>query len=438
MRKENTINDFCHIYKYSSTLPFWEHIFHNKDFDGYVFFCTKNKRSIQTLHFCKASDISTFLSDLKVFKDHDYYYTINHFRNTKKGVNRDTNHVFAYTGVVIDIDCHNSKIKPKIFQQYMYEYLQKVDCMQQLESHIPYNIVVYTQRGLQFIYVYEKPLSYKVDFIHKRIVDILLKQHETILNDNPHLPFSLDSATTKRACGLYRMPFTYNSKCPTKFISYTITKARYLDPDKIIDTYGLVNAPIPTYTIKKEFQPNNTHASIRRCQKVINAIYAYQESGIASQKNPGHENRTCSCFMLSPFLLAIMPYSNALEELKSFNTRFNNPLSERRIKEILDYCMTNYENDEKCSMRYFKNETILRYLDIPSGSYGIYATDDFVYNPYYSQISLEERKEKKQQKVKRNTMILEQVKKGVPYPTIIKEMKISRATLYRLIKKSKE
>lgn len=392
---------------------------------------------MQTLQFCKIDEIPLFLSSLKLLPKHDYYYTLNQFRNTKRGVKRDTSHVFAYTGVIVDIDCHTSEVSPIVFRRLIKEYLQKVDILQEIEYHIPYNIVVHTQRGLQLIYLYEKPISYKVEFLHKRICDIILKQHESILNDNPHFPFTLDSATTKRNSGLYRMPFTYNRKVKNGFVTYEITNSKYLDVDKIIDTYGLVDTPNPIYEIQKEFRNNNTVASISRCKKIIRAIYDYQASGIASSKNPGHENRTCSCFMLASFSLAIMPYANALAELLSFNSHYRNPLSEQRVKQILDYCMQNYEDDKKCNMRFFKNETILRYLDIESGTFGIFATEGFVYNPYYSQISPEERKTKKEQKEKRNLLILEQLKSGAPYQQIMKQSGISRATFYRLIKKWK-
>lgn len=424
------------IYDYSTCQDFWKHIFHDKNYDGYVYFCIKSKEQFQTFHYCKASAIPAFLSSLQIHKNLDYYYTPNHFRVTKNGVKRDSNHIFAYTCCVVDIDCHNTKMPYNLLEKNLHTYIQMLDLQINDNECTPYNIVVKTGRGLQIIYVYENAISYKVDFKHKKICDILLLQHEKIIKDFPDLCLSLDKASTKRLSGVFRMPHTYNPKSSQKhFVSYSITNSSFLDVDKLLDTTYEPLTTIPVYEISKDFQSTNK-PNIGRCKKVINAIYNYQRDQRASQNNAGHENRTCSCFILAPFLLTLYNYNTALDILKDFNSNYKQPLPERRLEQILSYCLENYKNDAKCSMRYFKNSTILEYLGIESGDYDIYVTDDYVYNPYFATISQEERETRKKEKQKRNTTMKQLIKKGVPYPEIAKQTNTSLTTIYRFAKKN--
>lgn len=423
-------------YQYNQCKDFWEHIFHDKKYNGYVYFCTKNDKTFNNFHYCKASDIPDFLSSLQIHTKLDYYYTPNHFRVSTNGIKRDSNHIFAYTCCVVDIDCHNKKIPYNLLEKNLHTYLQKLDLLVNENECTPYNISLKSGRGLQIIYIYENAISYKVDFKHKKTCDILLLQHEKIIKDFQCLCLSIDKASTKRLSGVFRMPHTYNPKSYQKhFVSYAITNSPYLDIDKLLDaTYELTN-PIPIYEISKDFQ-NINKPNIPRCKKVINAVYNYQQDERASSNNPGHENRTCSCFILAPFLLSLYNYNTALDILKDFNANYRQPLPERRLEQILSYCLENYKNDAKCSMRYFKNATILEYLGLDSGDYDIYVTDDYVYNPYFAGISQEERESRKKEKNKRNTTIKKLIQKGVAYPEIAKQTNTSLSTIYRFAKKN--
>lgn len=423
-------------YQYTQCKDFWEHIFHDKNFNGYVYFCTKNDKTFNNFHYCKASDISDFLSSLQIHKNLDYYYTPTHFRVNTNGIKRDGNHIFAYTCCVVDIDCHNKKMPYDLLEKNLHTYLQKLDLQINNNECTPYNIILKSGRGLQFIYIYEKAISYKVDFKHKKTCDILLLQHEKIIKDFPDLLLSLDKATTKRLSGVFRMPYTYNPQSNQKhFVSYSITNSSFLDVDKLLDATYEPITPIPVYEISKDFQTINK-PNIPRCKKVINAIYNYQRDQRASQNNPGHENRTCSCFILAPFLLALYNYNTALDILKDFNSNYKQPLPDRRLEQIVSYCLENYKNDAKCSMRYFKNSTILEYLGIDSGDYDIYVTGDYVYNPYFASISKEEREARKKEKTQRNATIKRLMKKGVPYSDIAKQTNTSLTTIYRFAKKN--
>ncbi len=422
-------------YDYAHSKNFWECIYHDKNYNGYIFFCIKSKEQFKPLYHCKTDEIPSFLSSLQINPNLDYYYTPNHFRVNKSGVKRDSNHLFAYTCCVIDIDCHNKKIPYEQLKRSLQTYINKLDTLIHYEEYTPYNIIVKTGRGLQIIYVYENALSYKVEFKHKQVCDILLKQHQKVLNDFPELSLTLDKGTTRRLSGVYRLPSSYNPQSQqTHLVQYTISDYPFLDVDRTLDTYDTFSE-IPTYEIQKDFQAVNK-PNIARCKKVINAVYCYQNDGRANQNKEGHENRTCSCFVLAPFLLALYNYSTALEILLNFNNNFLQPLPPKRIEQILMYCLENYTNDEKCSMKYFKNSTILDYLGIDSGDYDIYVTDNYVYNPYFANLSQEERLARKEAKTKRNDTIKTLIEQGKSFPEIAKETHTNLSTIYRCAKRN--
>ena len=133
-------------YQYTQCKDFWEHIFHDKNFNGYVYFCTKNDKTFNNFHYCKASDISDFLSSLQIHKNLDYYYTPTHFRVNTNGIKRDGNHIFAYTCCVVDIDCHNKKMPYDLLEKNLHTYLQKLDLQINNNECTPYNIILKSGR----------------------------------------------------------------------------------------------------------------------------------------------------------------------------------------------------------------------------------------------------------------------------------------------------
>jgi hypothetical protein len=431
MKEKNKKPKTFKNYDYEKAFPFFDKIFHDTNYDGYIYFCIKKGKTFNTIHCCKASERKKFMKKLSVTGNINYYFTPEHFRVGKDGVKRDSRHLFAFICAVVDIDCHESGVSKETLRKNINRYLAKLDMMIELENYIPYNIVVYTKRGIQLYYIYERAISYKVSFIHERVCGIILEQHRKIIDDFQELGLSLDAATTKRASGLFRLPCTFNSHSKdSTLIEYEISAYNYLDTDKIFDSLAPAeNKPTAVYEIAEQFRDTGK-ANIARCKKVINAINMYQADMIASANT--HKNRTCTCFVLSSFLLAVMPYEKALAVLNEFNSRYPIPLSQHRIKTIMDYSLKNYTDKDKCGMRYFKNKTILEYLNLTSGDYGIVYTEDFSYNPCYTGISKEERERRKKAKKKRNKAIIDAIKNGTSYKEIAKDMNVSVATVYRI------
>lgn len=267
-------------------------------------------------------------------------------------------------------------IPQRDIQYRLKQYIGKLDILIGFNEAFPYNYLIWTGRGVQIVYIYNRAISSKLEIMHKRIQDLIIRQHEQISDDFPDIGIKVDSASTRKKSGVYRMPGTYHSKTHTLTILET-TNFPYLDNSKIIDTYGFFDEPPRTkefYTIPKKYSGPPPQCAINRAKhsyKIINAVKQYQEDRTAEKMHPGHENRNCSCFVLAHFLLEVMDYDAAMAELQAFNNRFNVPLPQRRLQYMLDYAYSNYLDDSKARMRHLRNTTVLDYLNLEEGDYGI-------------------------------------------------------------------
>lgn len=417
-------------YNYETYAQFWKDIYHDTNYDGIIYFCGKTEENrFYNMHFCARHEVDEYLKTLQVTPVLNYYYSMNHFCK-KKGVARSNANFFAACGTVVDIDFHNSRAKPEVIEKSLNIYLSKLESMVALGDAFPYNYVLKTGRGLQFVYIYQNNISFKLEIMHNRLQELILRQHQKIVTDNPDLKIKIDTGATKKKSGVYRMPGTYNTS-NHKQVTITKTDYPFLDTSRIIDTYGFFDiVQLPVYEISNHYRSGtNPNNSLKRCFKYINIIKQYQSDGRAEQNHPGHENRTCTIFVLAHFLLEVMSYDNALEELIQFNNNYRVPLPEKRLKYMLDYCFLNYTDESKKRMRHLRNSTVLTYLGLEDGEYGIFDTLE------KKKQAEKKRQHKKAQVEQRNTSIQEKYNAGVPYPTIAAELGISTKTVYRIIKK---
>lgn len=436
MQKEFKSPELYEIYDYDLCKQFWNDIYHDENFDGIIYFCGRNRNNkFYNMHFCARHEVNEYLQHLQINKCLDYYYSINHFAKKKnKGIRRTAATVFAFCGTVIDLDIHNSKMTIVENKNRLNEYISKLDTAIVLGDALPYNYLIRTGRGIQLVYIYNRAIPSTLTIMHTRIQDIIIKQHEQISNDFPNLGIKVDASSTRKKSGVYRMPGTYHSKTHT-FTTLEKTSFPYLDNSKIIDTYGFFDEPPATYHISRKYSGSAPQCAKNRtihCWKIINAVKQYQEDRFAQHQHPGHENRNCTCFIYIHFLLEVMDYDEAFNELKIFNNRFDVPLPEAKLKFMIDYAYNNYLDDSKSRMRHLKNTTVLEYLCLEEGDYGI---DDATARR--KKIENERRlrvEAKKQEWDKKNSSIVELYYQGLNNAEIAKTVGCSTMTVLRRIK----
>lgn len=420
-------------YPYETYAQFWKDVFHDTNFDGIIFICGKTKNEkFFTIRRLARHELNDYLKNFEILPNMDYYYTINHFMKKKGGVSRRSNNFFSSCGVVVDIDIHKQGAPQEYIDKTLSMYKANLDALIALEEAFPYHYCIETGRGYQFVYIYEKAINYKLQIMNKRMQELILKQHFQICDRNPDLGIKVDAGTTKKLSGVYRIPGTYNTKAH-KQVTLSKTDYPFLDTSKIIDTYGFFDEPIhpiKNYHVNPAFKGTKRKSrNISHCKKMINAIYQYQEDGYANSKNPGHYNRNCTCFVLIHFLLEIMSYEDALENIISFNNRYAVPLPEKRIKSMLDYAYENYTNENKIRMRFLKTSTVIDYLGIEDGEYGIHDTSE-------ERKKLEsERAVRREKKNKRDEIICKLLEQRLEYKEIARQASCSLRTVNRVVNK---
>lgn len=427
-------------YPYDRVFEFWNDVFHDENYDGIIFLCGKTKEEkFFTIRVLARHELNEYLKTFKILPNMDYYFTTNHYFKKKGGTSRRSENFFAATCTVIDIDIHDKRISQDHIDKTLTAYKAKLDTFIALGEAFPYHYCVNSGRGLQFVYIYDRAINFKLLLMHKRMQELILRQHSQLLADNPEIEIKLDSGTTKKLSGVYRMPGTYNTKVH-KQVTYTKTDYRYLDTSKIIDEYGFFDEPKGPHRVSthhnnpnfKGSQKGKSRNNISHYRKMINAVYQYQEDHYATRQNPGHENRNCTCFVLIHLLLVIMPYDEVLKEILAFNHNFDVPLSERRIKSMVDYAYENYLDEKKYRMRFLKTSTILTLLNLENGEYGI------VDNSEKRKKLEEERTIKRDQREKRDELICSLYLQGIDRAEIIRQAHCSYRTISRVTQKYRQ
>lgn len=408
-------------------------LFKDNPYDGYVvlYKCTC-KEDFKPFKRVKCNEYIDYISRYKFDSKHNYYYTINSFRNGKGQVmpinSKET--LFGVNGIVIDVDSHNNVFDEKRLDKEIDTIINKSN-----EMNIPLpHFIVKSGRGMHIYYLIE-PCSYKLSFLVEQATQMFVNFYKTILNK----PFDLDVGATNNIVGLMRIPGTYNLESKT----YSFVAKKYESPmrniNELLDVFKdtpfyEINYNCPLVNVDRERPIGVSKPNIRRCQKVLKAIEEYQGDIVARQFK--HQNRNRTCFVYASFLLHLYSYDDSFEKLKHFNSNYSKPLPHKRLIYILDYCCQSHSCETKSKYLYLTNKMILDYLDIKSGDYNIVYTKGFEYKDLYKQTQ-EKREKKRQEKKNREQDILGWLLlSNENYDFISKQTGASVSTISRIAKRN--
>jgi len=420
---------------------FYNDLFENNPFDGYVFFYIKRKivknskasEAMQKIHFCKTSEVNDYLKSLDINNSFDYYFTVNSFKNPKGTTvpNNRKNNLFAINSIVIDIDCHTSKKSLEAEAHKLKDLIELKTSQYQLPF---FNYIVFTGRGIQVYYLI-KPCYYNRSFLVNMVRNKLIEFYKLILLDIPK--FHVDISASGRDSGLFRMPYTTNQKAHADSYFMYWEEPIKRDISEMLDKIGKSKLPsvleynkIDSISIEENETVFETNPNISRCKKVLLEVEKYQADIIKEERE--HENRNRTIFVYCSFLLHLYSTKETLQKLIDFNKRYNNPLPVERLTTIEEYLYENHYDINKKKYLYLKNKTILSMLEISSGQYNIIVTDDYKYQYYTNDI--EKIEANKKEKATRNLRIEELLKHGYSLTDISKMTGISIPTISRVAK----
>ena len=200
---------FNHRFIDEKIMPWLDlHFTADSSFNGRIFLAYRRKdvTGIYDLARNNIGALKLFVSEMHVSQNMDYYITA----NSVCGVRRVTDDVFGLHKFVIDIDCHAEENSPALTAAFIWRCTR--DLWNTGLCPEP-NSIVLSGRGVQLWWALE-PASAKIQHWYKRMQAWLIDALQGVLDENPEElgELSIDRSASIRLAGLFRLPFTYNTK----------------------------------------------------------------------------------------------------------------------------------------------------------------------------------------------------------------------------------
>lgn len=337
-----------HKYIDKSIIPWLDlHFPADSDYQGRVHLGFRKWQGLYDIQCRNIDEVMLWVPQMHISPKIDYYITA----NTVAGTTRQNEDVFGLQNIVIDIDCHgeDADASPTELAEAFVLRCSR-DYWNEREIPVP-NSIVYTGRGVQLWYALEA-ISSKLSWIYLTIVEWLQQEYEGVIeeNENELKGVVIDKAASKRLCGWFRLPCTYNTKTGTcgrlqilKDDSYTHQELYDMIPvgwilahkmkskkfRKAHDDISVIKQN-PTYNYVPladedvEVISGGTSAMALRVHRLIQ-LRAHRNAPI------GAEMRDLFCFVVFNALLADYNEEESWRRLLAFNRGFKEPLSEQEL-----------------------------------------------------------------------------------------------------------
>ena len=317
-------------------------------FNGRIFLAYRRKdgNGIYDLSRRNIGELSTFVEEMHVSRNMDYYITA----NSMCGVRRVTEDVFGLHNIVIDVDCHTEALSPALLAAFIWRCGRDLwntgDCPEP-------NSIVFSGRGVQFWWALE-PASAKIQYWYKRMQAYLLDALQGVLDESPEElgALSIDRSASVRLAGLFRLPFTYNTKTGRRN-SVQIRNHNGYDLRKMLDSYvpAEYNPHRKTLTSRhwaaaeessvapeQEYVPlADLDAEVLKGGKTAMARRVQQLVRLRALRNApmGQEMRDRFCFTVYCALLADYDQEEAWNRLLAFNAGFKQPIPYPALQQMM-------------------------------------------------------------------------------------------------------
>lgn len=280
---------------------------------------------------CDYDALSSRLATFSLSSRCDYYITSNLF----SGVSRSLNQLFALTNLVLDIDCHSFCDSADTFSSFLDNFLFRLkhSCWDTLLP--PPTSIVKTGRGLQFWWSIQA-ISAKF----KPFYDELLSYYSKILDSfcvsgtfEDFSALQLDWVASKNAAGVFRLPYTWNSKSGT-FVTVEVLGTTYALMDLFSDMKENFHEEFSPSAIHStsQFPTISEEAWIVQAERRVEVFYQLRE---LRSHQIGLEERNNFCFMVYNALVPCYGHQKAYHAMISFNQGFSQPLHSRELDSVI-------------------------------------------------------------------------------------------------------
>ena len=411
----------------------------DSSFNGRVFLAYRRK-DLTGIYDMARSDIGKlqpFVSEMHVSRNMDYYITA----NSVCGVRRVTDDVFGLHNIVIDIDCHSDENASELTAAFVWRCARDLwttgDCPEP-------NSVVFSGRGVQLWWALE-PASAKIQYWYKRMQSWLMDELQKVLDESPEElgELSIDRSASIRLAGLFRLPFTYNTKTGRKGNLQIRNRTRY-NLRRMIEEHvpaeynpNRKERPQRRWTVSEEplempvqeYVPLAQYdAEVLKGGTTAMAARVHQLIRLRALRNApmGQEMRDRFCFTVYCALLADHEQEEAWKRLVAFNKGFKEPLPYPALEQMMSSA-----TEKKYRLT---NSWVIDELEITEDEQDTIGLKPTVRGP------VELRKGKKTRDIIRRTVkedrdnkILAMFSEGVSKAEIARVLGIGRSTVIRVI-----
>ena len=354
-------------------------------------------------------------------KDVDIYICAN---GMKSGYKRNIDNLVNIQNLVIDIDSHESTLSIDELNEHIVAFEEKL-----LDKLIVKpNLINRTGRGMHLWFCIE-PCYVALSKICLSVVDMLCSHIADIMQELSETELSIDRASSIKLNGLFRLPYTYNTKAKRWS---ECTKVHWEFPNvndlrKILLSNGYKSDYFVDYsgkTRKKDSKPKIKSGKYHFSSKINTNDYTpclihrkmFLEQ-IIQQRGGTKGSRDLLMFVLYATVIWLFDKEDAQAYCEDVNRTFVEPLKDSQLWAIFG------DVDRK---RY--KFTVMKFLDL------INATADE--RALYHKLSVKEERKKARHKAKseRNRKVKELYDEGYSIVAISKEMHLSRPTIYNILR----
>lgn len=344
----------------------------------------------------------------------DYYITSNGFVNPTQ---RDTRHIFTLHNIVIDIDCHNSKLTKEQLNHMVdaCEYFLQ-DLFDNPNFPTP-NTLVRTGRGIQLWWAIE-PITYRLRYMYDLVRDGLIKDIEELLSNITTLSeMKIDKAASRNYAGFFRIPGSINTKTRHK-TTFEIINTEKLD---VMEEY-FAERPLPSKRRVTRVESENSKKYVGNKFNLLR----HRENmlhNLLELRGYGTENGYRDLMLLilyNAYLSTGKSFDEAWDAIVELNDKFIYPLPEKEMKQ--------YMSTSKRKKYKFTNKRIIEMLDMNE-----YECEYLNFHECTKQkIDYEEKRKEKRDRNKEIEKLLIQ---GKTQQEIAQIVNCSQATVSRICKK---
>jgi len=342
-------------------------------FDGNVMFAYNmpgRRSKMGTLKVCKSSEVSDFLDKMWWSDWKNYYVTHSTFSTDKR---RNCN-AFSLDNIVIDIDAHDDSNEHSFYSS-IDAAIDEFLCAMQAELIdndliAEPNSIVRTGRGVQLWWKIEQTYA-KCDAlkVYQYVVENYCGWFNFILKNYPNISWlSVDTASSKKHMGLFRIPGTVNfgtGRVATCELIHTRVYELFELADNITEhspdtkiKHQRKKAENPKARRSRSFNMTPDESmrylyghGLRRL-RWLNKLAELRRSSSMPLRN----NTLLVCYSNCVTLCA-MSDANAMAYVRELNRKFTEPLTDKEIENCL--CTAHKKKGYK-----FSDTTIIKYLNI--------------------------------------------------------------------------